>query len=131
MVVQGGIYRPLAGKRSEESLMKFGVGMMLVGLALLAVVAATSYYWSSVGGMKPLFYFSVAIAVAGFAFVNPSISALVSKRADPTRQGEVLGVNQAFAALGRIFGPFLGSSSSIKTPPACCRTLSHRVYCLS
>ena len=59
--------------------------------------------------MEPLFYLTVAIAVAGFAFVNPSISALVSKRADPTRQGEVLGVNQAFAALGRIFGPFLGS----------------------
>jgi MFS family permease len=49
------------------------------------------------------------VAVVGFAFVNPSVSALVSKRADPARQGEVLGVNQAFASLGRILGPFLGS----------------------
>ena len=38
-----------------------------------------------------------------------AVSALVSKRADPARQGEVLGVNQAFASLGRIIGPFLGS----------------------
>jgi MFS family permease len=47
--------------------------------------------------------------VIGFAFVNPSVSALVSKRSDPARQGEVLGVNQSFASLGRILGPFLGS----------------------
>jgi MFS family permease len=51
----------------------------------------------------------MSVAVIGFAFVNPSISALVSKRADPNRQGEVLGVNQSFASLGRILGPFLGS----------------------
>ena len=51
----------------------------------------------------------MSVAVIGFAFVNPSVSALVSKRADPARQGEVLGVNQSFASLGRILGPFLGS----------------------
>ena len=49
------------------------------------------------------------MAVAGFAFVNPSVSALISKSADPDRQGEVLGVNQSFASLGRILGPFAGS----------------------
>jgi MFS family permease len=49
------------------------------------------------------------VAVAGFACVNPSVSALISKRADPSRQGEVLGVNQSFASLGRIVGPFAGS----------------------
>ena len=50
------------------------------------------------------------MSVVGFAFVNPSVSALVSKRADPERQGEVMGVNQAFASLGRILGPFVGST---------------------
>ena len=30
------------------------------------------------------------------------------ERADPARQGEVQGVNQSFASLGRILGPFLG-----------------------
>jgi MFS family permease len=60
-------------------------------------------------GLKPWFYASITIAVTGFAFVNPSIAALVSKRSDPARQGEVLGVNQSFASLGRILGPFVGS----------------------
>ena len=32
-----------------------------------------------------------------------------SKRSDPARQGEVMGVNQSFASLGRILGPLLGS----------------------
>ena len=54
---------------------------------------------------RPLFIMSVV----GFAFVNPSISALLSKNASPDQQGEVLGVNQSFASLGRILGPFLGS----------------------
>jgi MFS family permease len=66
--------------------------------------------------VKPLFYSASAIAVAGFAAVNPSVSALISKRADPARQGEVLGVNQSFASLGRIIGPFMGSILFAATP---------------
>jgi MFS family permease len=41
--------------------------------------------------------------------VNPSVSALVSRSADSSEQGEVLGVNQSFASLGRILGPLVGS----------------------
>ena len=41
--------------------------------------------------------------------MNPSVSALVSRSADSSEQGEVLGVNQSFASLGRILGPLVGS----------------------
>ena len=112
MVAQGGIYRPLAGRRSESFLMTLGLGMMILGLGGLAAVAFGSHALAASGGgsgVRPLFYVSVTIAVTGFAFVNPSVAALVSRRADPARQGEVLGVNQSFAALGRILGPFVGS----------------------
>ena len=114
MVVQGGIYRPLAGRLSEWRLMRFGVALLLFGLAGIALNAYAAYGLkeSLEGGgvnLRPLFYGSVAVAVAGFAFVNPSVSALVSKNADRTRQGEVQGVNQSFSALGRIAGPFAGS----------------------
>ena len=47
--------------------------------------------------------------MTGFAFVNPSISSLISQRADPNRQGEILGVGQSASSLGRILGPFVGS----------------------
>ena len=100
----GGLYRPLAKRGAEHRLLGIGVVLMIGGLAGLAVVAG-----SGTAAPKPLFYAAVSVAVVGFAFVNPSVSALVSKRADPARQGEVLGVNQAFASLGRIIGPFAGS----------------------
>ncbi len=110
MIAQGGIYRPLAGRRSELYMMTLGVALMLIGLGSLGAVAYTA---SIVKGptalsLQPYFYIAVTIAVTGFAFVNPSISGLVSKRADPARQGEVLGVSQSFAALARIIGPLVG-----------------------
>jgi len=114
LLLAGGGYRPLAKRLSETQLLAGGVGLMILGLTGLGVVA-----WmlcgrgepapAGGGWVKPLFYAASAVAVAGFACVNPSVSALISKRADPARQGEVLGVNQSFASLGRIIGPFLGS----------------------
>jgi MFS family permease len=108
LICAGGAYRPIVKNRSEAALLRFGVGAMALGLTGIGAVA----YLASTGGasgLKPLFYVAMAVSVVGFAFVNPSVSALVSKRADPARQGEVQGVNQAFASLGRILGPFLGS----------------------
>ncbi|MCS6865677.1 MAG: MFS transporter [Gemmataceae bacterium] len=111
LMVAGGVYRPLAKKHAELKLLARGVAMMILGLGCIGVIAyLTSSPRDSVdGGLKALFYGAAALSVSGFAFTNPSVSALVSKRADPARQGEVLGVNQAFASLGRILGPFLGS----------------------
>jgi MFS family permease len=111
MVVQGGIYRRVAGKRPERQLMAVGVGAMLGGFLGLAAVAVGTWQMAESGAavsLKPLFYLSVTVAVFGFAFVNPSVASLVSKAAPPHRQGEVQGVNQSFAALGRIAGPVAG-----------------------
>src|SRR5262245_1006400 len=109
LMMAGMTYRPLAKKQPELRLMTVGVGLMSLGLCGMAGVAYEASRPDPGPGLKTEFYLSAAVAVIGFAFVNPSVSALVSKRADPARQGEVLGVNQSFAALGRILGPFLGS----------------------
>jgi MFS family permease len=111
LMFAGGAYRPLAKRGSELKLLTFGVACMVVGLGTLAVVAylGMNPEHRSAVPLKALFYAAVSTGVIGFAFTNPSVSAMVSKRADPARQGEVLGVNQSFAALGRILGPFLGS----------------------
>ena len=108
MVAQGGFYRRLAGKLSEEKLLGIGIGMMFLGLAGLAAVAWMAGEGKDAGTLKVSFYCACAAAVSGFAFVNPSVSSLVSRRSDPGRQGEVLGVNQSFAAMGRILGPLIG-----------------------
>lgn len=114
LVVAGGLYRPLAKRLSETSLLGAGLTMLIAGMAALGVLAWLVHQDVVAGQaasatLRWLFYAASAAAVAGFAFVNPSVSALISKRADPARQGEVLGVNQSFASLGRILGPFAGS----------------------
>jgi MFS transporter, DHA1 family, tetracycline resistance protein len=112
LLIAGGAYRPLAKRFPESRMLAAGVALMIVGLAMLGGVAWWAYREPTAGaaaGMKGVFYLAAAVAVAGFACVNPSVSALISRRADPTRQGEVLGVNQSFASLGRIVGPFVGS----------------------
>ncbi|HVL12225.1 MAG TPA: MFS transporter [Gemmata sp.] len=105
----GGMYRPMVKKRTEHQMMSIGLVLMMLGLGGMAAVAFGAGAESQAGWLKPAFYLAMSVAVIGFAFVNPSVSALVSKRADPARQGEVLGVNQAFASLGRILGPLIGS----------------------
>ena len=111
LICGGGAYRPLLKKHSVANLLKFGVGLMMLGLIGLGAVAANIAKTppEAPAFLKPLFYLAMATGVVGFAFVNPSVSALVSRRAGAGRQGEVIGVNQAFASLGRILGPFLGS----------------------
>jgi MFS family permease len=114
LMFAGGMYRPLVKKRTEKRLLQVGIGLMIFGLAMLGVVAYVAHAQRvdgnlSLSQLKISFYGAVSISVIGFAFTNPSISAQVSKRADPARQGEVMGVNQSFASLGRILGPFLGS----------------------
>ncbi|NCY03190.1 MAG: MFS transporter [Planctomycetia bacterium] len=111
LMVAGGLYRPLARRLAETRLLAAGVALMIVGLAGVGGVAWAAHGSTAAAGwpLERLFYAAAAVAVAGFAFVNPSVSALISKSADPDRQGEVLGVNQSFASLGRILGPFAGS----------------------
>ena len=47
------------------------------------------------------------MAVTGFALLTPSAQALVSRRSDPEKQGEILGVNQSASAMARIVGPLI------------------------
>jgi MFS family permease len=104
LLTQGFLYRRLVKKLHEVKLMSLGVGFMFLGLAGLAAVAMATE-----SSLRPTaFFVSLALGVIGFAFLTPSAQALISRRSDPNRQGEVLGVNQSFAALARILGPVTG-----------------------
>jgi MFS transporter, DHA1 family, tetracycline resistance protein len=106
MLTQGFLYRRLVKKYHEPTLMRLGVGFMFLGLVGLAAVAMSEQHVSL---RAPSFYGALALGVIGFAFLTPSAQALISKRSDPARQGEVLGVNQSFSALARILGPVTGT----------------------
>ena len=108
-LTQGWLYRKAARKLTEPTLMAIGIALMGLGVLFLGGVT-----WTAVNehaGFWPLLSFqlvSLALAVVGFAFLTPSAQALVSRRTDPARQGEVLGVNQSCSAMARILGPILG-----------------------
>ncbi len=112
LMLAGGGYRPLAKRLPERRLLAAGVMLMMLGLAAVGGIAwalsGREPGLAAAGLWPPAFYAAASVAVCGFAFVNPSVTAIISRRADADRQGEVLGVNQSFASLARILGPLAG-----------------------
>jgi MFS transporter, DHA1 family, tetracycline resistance protein len=116
-LTQGWLYRKAARKLTEPTLMAIGIALM--GLGVLCLGGVTWVAVQGRAGFGPLLTFqmvSLALAVVGFAFLTPSAQALVSRRSDPSRQGEVLGVNQSCSAMARILGPILGLTLYQATP---------------
>ena len=102
VLTQGLIYRRLVKKLPDVTLMRIGILGMCLGLGGIAAMILTE-----VSSMLVLLIV-VGVCVFGFSFLNPSLNGLISKRSDPHRQGEILGINQSFSALARILGPTVG-----------------------
>ena len=109
IIAQGFLYRRLAKKLSEVTFITLGIVFMAIGVLSLAGVSLLAYSkaadWNT---MLIVLLVSLPAAVVGFAFLTPSAQALVSRRTDAERQGEVLGVNQSAASLARIIAPIFG-----------------------
>jgi len=116
MLAQGGFYQMLARRGvTEITFITLGLVFLLLGMGGLCgfALAAQQPEIFGVAGfdfgtLLAWLLLAVGVAVLGFAFLTPSIQALISRRSDPTRQGEILGVNQSAAALSRILGPVVG-----------------------
>lgn len=98
-LVQGGLVRPLAKRFDEAVLIRIGC-VVQAGAFLVLAASPKVGLWC--------LYASGALLAIGNGLTQPSVSAYVSKRADPTEQGNTLGTNQSAAALARTFGPALG-----------------------
>ena len=98
-VVQGGLIRPLSKRYPEASLIRVGTGIQSAAFAVIALSATMGKPWLYVGG---------GLLAVGNGMTQPSTSAFISKRADPSAQGATLGTNQSAASLARMFGPGLG-----------------------
>jgi len=83
LLVAGGAYRPLAKRVPETRLLAGGIVLVAVGLAVIGVVVWWVHRTPDAGQaavVKAAFYAAAALAVAGFAAVNPSVSALISQQ---------------------------------------------------
>jgi DHA1 family tetracycline resistance protein-like MFS transporter len=116
-IAQGGLYRPLARRVNEVTFTWVGTLLMAIGLGGLGIISALAAQPEPPAGL--LFgslYPVLAVAVTGFAFMTPSVQALISRLSDPGRQGEILGVNQSASAMARILGPMTGVPLYYLTP---------------
>lgn len=99
-LAQGFLVRRLAGRLSEGTMATMGALAEVGGFAWLA---------SSLSDPSPAALLgALAVIVTGFAFITPSLNALISRRSDPTRQGGILGLAQSVSSLARILGPMAG-----------------------
>ncbi len=98
-LVQGVLIRPLTRRFDEPPLIVAGV--LLQGIAFAGIA-----YAPDVG--KPALYAFSALLAVGNGLTQPTVSAYISKRADPRAQGNTLGTNQSVASLARTIGPALG-----------------------
>lgn len=94
----------LTGPLSE----RFGQGVMLAaGMAVTMVCIGLQPL--STGG--PMTIALMSLSAIGQSVAWPNVSALISEVADPRRQGQFLGLNNATGALARVIGPFCAAQS--------------------
>ena len=97
-LVQGGFMRRASGRYKETSLAITGVCLLALGFTGFAIAPRV--------GVPMLIVVSCLIAI-GNGLTQPSLSAYISRLANPARQGETLSANQSMSSLGRVFGPAL------------------------
>ncbi|MBM3786292.1 MAG: TCR/Tet family MFS transporter [Acidobacteria bacterium] len=93
-VLQGGVVRRLLPVFGETKLAVAGFLLFVAGFLVLA--SSWIAWWV---------YPSVGLIAIGSAFTNPTLNAMVSKRASAVEQGSILGTTQSVLSLTRVFGP--------------------------
>ena len=93
-ILQGGLIGRLTRLFGEERLLLCGLALIAVGL--LVMPAARNPVVLAV---------AVSALAIGMGLVQPSLNSLISRRAGPEEQGEVLGVSQSVGSLSRVLGP--------------------------
>ncbi len=83
-------------------------GEIWVSRAALLMTAVGYLLVTRAANLATLILF-VAVQNLGSAFLNPSLSSYVSKRAE-SGQGTAMGVQQSFMSLGRVAGPLWGGA---------------------
>lgn len=94
VIIQGGLIGMLTKKFGERALVATAAGFLFGGYALLAAAQG----WN-------LLIAAMTLLAIGNGLSNPSLSSLVSKEADDTERGAVLGVYQGAGSLARVVGP--------------------------
>jgi DHA1 family tetracycline resistance protein-like MFS transporter len=96
-VIQGGLIRPLTKVFREETLFLTGNVLMALGLFLLGTASSI-----------PQLTAYLALMAVGHSLNLPTVTSLISQKADPLRMGAAIGATQGLSGLGRAIGPTWG-----------------------
>ncbi|MBL8100689.1 MAG: MFS transporter [Anaerolineales bacterium] len=98
--IQGFLFGKLQPRFGEKRLTIFGLTLMAIGLAFMALAPQA---W--------ILFPAVTIVALGTGTSIPSLTALVSLRVSESEQGRLMGGTQTLLALTNIFGPIIAGVS--------------------
>jgi MFS family permease len=93
-ILQGGLIGRLTRVFGGERLLLCGLALITLGLFVMPVAR-----------IPAVLAVAVSALAIGMGLTQPSLTSLISRRAGPEEQGEVLGVSQSVGSLSRILGP--------------------------
>jgi MFS family permease len=100
---------PLSERYGEGPMLAIGMGLTVLGSALQPFSAGLTTTTAL-----------MCLTAVGQSVAWPNVGALISRTADPHRQGQILGLNNAAGAFARFVGPFTAgvtfASVSINAP---------------
>jgi len=97
--MQGGLIGPLTRRFGEERLTLSGLVLIALGLLVLPFAREV-----------PALVLALTLLALGMGAMQPTLNSLISRRAPPERQGEVMGVAQSVGALSRVLGPIVAGA---------------------
>ena len=107
VIIQGGMIGPLTKGFGEKILVAVAVCFLFSGYGFLAAAQDWAFL-----------IISMTLLAIGNALANPSLSSLVSKEADDTERGAILGVYQGASSLARVAGPMYAGLVFVQLGPA-------------
>jgi MFS family permease len=85
---------------------RYGQGKMLaIGMA----ITMSCMILQPLSASGPMTIALLTLSAIGQSVAWPNVSALISETADPHRQGQILGLNNAMGALARVAGPMVAN----------------------
>jgi DHA1 family tetracycline resistance protein-like MFS transporter len=94
-VVQGGLIRPLMGILGERNMVFIGLIGGILGFTAYGVVKDDKMFMAS------------TVIFCTMGFFSAAIQGLMSKRIDPSTQGQLSGANSSLNGIAGMIGPFL------------------------
>jgi MFS family permease len=99
-LVQGGVVRRVSGRIKDATMASGGAMLQIIGFAVMLLAMNLASDW--------ILFVALGIVTTGFAFMQPSLLALLSRRSNPEQQGVIMGVGQSVSSLARIIGSGIG-----------------------